>query len=126
MPDLSVRRLHEAAMSGDRTGEGGPRKVIWESWRRSLDAGIDPEWHAAPLVYDTDEIGDARASHPMSRLLPMLRHTLLQIADEAAHIMVITDADGRVLWREGHHQVRKRADTIGLADGFHWSEQAVG
>jgi hypothetical protein len=126
MPDLSVRRLHEAAMSGDRTGEGGPRKVIWESWRRSLDAGIDPEWHAAPLVYDTDEIGDARASHPMSRLLPMLRHTLLQIADEAAHIMVITDADGRVLWREGHHQVCKRADTIGLADGFHWSEQAVG
>ncbi|GAA4580339.1 GAF domain-containing protein [Planotetraspora phitsanulokensis] len=126
MPDLSVRRFHEAVMRGDRTGEDGPRKVILESWRRSLDAGIDPDRHAAPLVYDTDEIGDARASHPMSRLLPMLRHTLVQIADEAAHIMVITDADGLVLWREGHHQVRRKADTIGLADGFHWSEQAVG
>ncbi|GII52284.1 transcriptional regulator [Planotetraspora thailandica] len=126
MPDLSVRRLHEAAATAERAGGGENRKVISDSWRRSLEAGIDPETHAAPLVYDTDVIDDARRAHPMHTLLPMLRQTLLQIADEAAHIMVITDADGRVLWREGHHAVRRAADGIGLADGFQWSEQAVG
>jgi hypothetical protein len=126
MQETRFRRMHEAVMSGNMPNGGSPRTVISASWRRSLEAGIHPEVRAAPLVYDVGAIGDARSAHPLSRLLPLLNHTLLQIADEAAHIMVITDADGHVLWRDGHREVLRRGDTIGLADGFAWSEEAVG
>ncbi|WP_214106976.1 helix-turn-helix domain-containing protein [Acrocarpospora catenulata] len=108
------------------SGDNPPRTVISASWQRSLRAGIHPEVQAAPLIYDQSDIGDARSAHPLADLLPLLGHTLLQIADEAAHIMVVTDADGRVLWRDGHPGVLRRGDAIGLADGFAWSEEAVG
>ncbi|WP_204060785.1 helix-turn-helix domain-containing protein [Microbispora corallina] len=126
MPESSTRRIHEAVMTGRRPAESGPREVISDSWRRCLEAGIDPESHEAPLVYDEGDIREVRSVTPMGTLLPMLRHTLLQVADEAAHIMVVTDATGDVLWRDGHRQVLHRADRIGLSDGFRWSEQAVG
>ncbi|WP_155353503.1 helix-turn-helix domain-containing protein [Acrocarpospora macrocephala] len=126
MQETRLRRMHEAVMSGNMPIGGSPRKVISASWRRSLEAGIHPEVRAAPLVYDVGDIGDARSAHPLNEVLPLLNHTLLQIADEAAHIMVITDADGHILWRDGHREVLRRADAIGLAAGFSWSEEAVG
>lgn len=100
--------------------------IISASWRRSLAAGVDPGARTAPFVYDTSDVTAARAAHPLRELLPLLRHTLLQIADEAAHIMVVTDADGNILWRDGHREVLRHGDRIGLADGFAWSESAVG
>ncbi|GIH26961.1 hypothetical protein Aph01nite_52710 [Acrocarpospora phusangensis] len=113
-------------MSGNTPKEETPRTVISASWSRSLAAGIHPGVQAAPLVYDVADIGDARSAHPLSEMLPLLSHTVLQIADEAAHIMVITDADGHILWRDGHRDVLRHGDMIGLADGFAWSEEAVG
>ncbi|MEW9531691.1 GAF domain-containing protein [Microbispora sp. NPDC049125] len=126
MRDPSIRRIHEAYVTGQRFAGGVPRDVISASWRRCLDAGIDPESHEAPLVYDEGVIGEIRSAHALSALLPMFRQTLLQVADETAQAMVITNAVGDVLWREGHRQVLRRADRIGLAEGFRWSEPAVG
>jgi GAF domain len=102
------------------------RLVVADSWRRSLAAGVDPDLPAAPLVYDADAIADVRRSHPLDRHLPMLRETLRGMADSSAHLMVITDAHGHVLWSEGPPGVRRRADGIGLAEGFRWAEDSVG
>lgn len=52
-----------------------------------LDGVSAPEAVAA----DADPLGEA---------LPLLRDTLVRIADEARHPMVVTDATGRVLWRD--------------------------
>jgi hypothetical protein len=113
--------MHETAVNG-----AAARPLISESWRRSLDAGVDPELRSAPLVFDADVVADARESHPLDRHLPMLRDTLLGMADATAHLMVVTDAEGHVLWSEGPPSVRRRADGIGLADGFRWSEDSIG
>jgi hypothetical protein len=48
------------------------------------------------------------------------------VADAAGHIMVVTDAEGRVLWRDGSHAVRRSADRLGFAEGASWSEEVVG
>jgi hypothetical protein len=52
-----------------------------------LDAGVAPG--------RGDPAPDALAT-----AIPLLRDTLVRIADEARHSMVVTDADGRVLWRD--------------------------
>ncbi|NUP01277.1 MAG: GAF domain-containing protein [Nonomuraea sp.] len=120
-----LRGAHEAAATGQRWPES-PRTMITASWRRSLEAGIDPEGQSAPLVCNSSDIVDIREAHPLQPLLPLLAHTLSGLADEIDHVMIVTDGDGRVLWREGSGGVLRRADRVGLADGHHWGEYMVG
>ncbi|MFC4111176.1 GAF domain-containing protein [Nonomuraea zeae] len=100
--------------------------MIIASWRRSLEAGIDPEGNSAPLVWDPAHIKDIRHAHPLQPLLPLLTQTLSGLAHETGNIMIVTDGDGRILWREGGKTTLRRADQVGLADGHQWSEHKVG
>lgn len=120
-----LRGAHEAAVTGLPWPEP-PRHLIKASWRRSLDAGVDPEGHSAPLVCDPARIRDMRESHPLQGLLPLLAHTLSGLAGETGHIMIVTDGDGRVLWRDGTPTTLRRADQVGLSDGHQWAEGDVG
>lgn len=119
---------HEAVAGGEDDGEDGPapRAVIGDSWRRSRAAGVDADIPAAPLVFDSDVLADARAAHPLSRHLPMLRGLLDRVAEESAQLMVISDAEGHVLWSHGPPRLRRAAARIGLAEGFCWSEGSIG
>jgi hypothetical protein len=102
------------------------RLLVADSWRRSIAAGVDPGTRCAPQAFDADTVADVREAHPLDRHLPMLRETLRGMADASAHLMVITDAEGQVLWSEGPRGVRRRADGIGLVEGFRWTEEAIG
>jgi hypothetical protein len=51
------------------------------------------------VVSAPDAVAPADAD-PLGEALPLLRDTLVRIADEARHPMVVTDATGRVLWRD--------------------------
>ena len=48
------------------------------------------------------------------------------VADASQFLMVVTDADGIILWREGAARVRHRADGLGFAEGAGWTEDLVG
>ncbi|MEV4073148.1 GAF domain-containing protein [Nonomuraea fuscirosea] len=120
-----LRGAHEAAVTG-RPWPEPPRHLIKASWGRSLAAGVDPEGRSAPLVCDPARIRDMRESHPLQELLPLLAHTLSGLAGETGHIMIVTDGDGRVLWRDGTPATLRRADQVGLADGHQWTEGDVG
>ncbi|MDQ2587463.1 GAF domain-containing protein [Saccharothrix yanglingensis] len=119
-----LAHLHELVLGGDRAH--GARELIVESWRRSLAARVDPERHEAPVVLDRAEVADLRGAHPLAAALPLLRETLVSIADEAEHVMLITDADGNVLWCEGKASVRGLAERVRLAEGACWTEAAIG
>jgi len=54
------------------------------------------------------------------------RASLTAVAEDARHVMVVTDADGVLLWREGSTRVRHRADALGFTEGARWTEGAVG
>jgi GAF domain len=117
--------VREAVLSGGRAPVE-PRTVVSDSWRRSLDARIDPERGSPPQVFDRREVRTIRSGHPLARVLPMLRDSLVGIADEAMHMMIVTDADGLILWCEGQSDVRRNGERVGLAEGTRWTEDAVG
>lgn len=120
-----LERLHCAALNGDDvTGE--LRAVIWESWQRSLDARIDPDRGEPSSSLEDTELQERQCTHELAPLLPMLRETLLGAADEASHVMILTDADGHILWREGSPQVQRDADVVRLSEGASWSEESIG
>lgn len=120
-----LERLHGAALSGDDVTDR-LRPVVLESWRRSLDARIDPD-HCEPSSSLVDaELRERQCAHALAPLLPMLRETLLGSADEASHVMLLTDADGHILWRDGSARVQRHADAVLLSEGAQWSEESMG
>ncbi|HVV09418.1 GAF domain-containing protein [Amycolatopsis sp.] len=120
-----LQRVREATLSGDRPPTS-PRSVISASWQRSLDAHIDPEYFRPPVVYGPDEVADVRSAHPLQAVLSPMRELLVSIADESQHVMIITDAEGTILWREGPAALCRMADPVGLCEGTGWSESAIG
>jgi hypothetical protein len=122
--DERLLEAYEAAMSGE---DGpAPRPVVSDSWRRSLAARVDPDSHHPPLVIGDDDLPDLREAHPLGAVMPLLRSTLVSIADEAMHIMLVTDADGTILWREGANPLLHAADRTGLAPGHCVAENVIG
>jgi hypothetical protein len=121
----ALRAVYDAVLSG-APGPAEPRRLVSESWHRSLAARVDPERHGPPVTYRADDLDGVRAAHPLGAVLPLLRSTLVSIADEAVHIMVVTDADGTILWREGALGLLRPADAVGLLPGARWSEEAIG
>jgi hypothetical protein len=127
-PGLRARALDDvfdAVLSG-RPGRETPRPVVSESWQRSLAAHVDPERRTPPVVYAANQVADIRAEHPLNACLPVLRSTLAGIADDAMHVMLVTDAEGHILWRDGAATVLSHADGVGLFPGTQWSETAIG
>jgi len=120
-----LQRAHDAVLSGSGT-PAASRPLIAASWQRSLDARIDPDDYRPPLVYAADEVADVRGAHPLQAVLPLLRKMLVDIADASQHIMIVTDAQGTILWREGATDVCLRADPVGLCEGARWAEDAIG
>ncbi|MET9009779.1 GAF domain-containing protein [Streptomyces olivaceoviridis] len=120
-----LSEVREAALAGQRT-RLAPRPVIEQSWGRMLRSGVDPERDFRSGLLPSDEVRRRREESPLRHVLPVLREGLLSVADVAQHIMVVADADGRVLWREGVPSVLRKADGLGFELGADWREDVVG
>lgn len=121
--------VHEAVLAGEMTPgrvSGAPRPVIGESWHRVRGSGVDPDRDRPQVHLSTAELEQRRQMSPLAGVLPMLGAGLLPSADAAQQIMVVTDAEGRVLWREGSAPVRRMADRLGFDKGADWTEGVVG
>jgi GAF domain len=120
-----LARVHNALLSGDRP-PADPRRLVARSWMRARAQGVDPDLGDPPGPLAADEVEQRRVRSPLQRVLPELRAALTSVAEDARHIMVVTDADGVLLWREGSTAVRHRADALGFTEGADWSEGVVG
>jgi hypothetical protein len=112
-----------------RRGESGTlREPIADSWRRSAAAGVDPSGtRVAPIVADADETSARWEIHPLAEMAPLIRSCLAASADESRHLIVVSDANGILLWVEGNANVRLRAaDSMNFAEGTLWSEGGAG
>ncbi len=63
--------------------------------------------------------GAAQRARDLTSVVPLMRDTLISIADETMHMMIVADAQGHILWREGQ---RDRAEGVGpVTSGAHHS-----
>ncbi|WP_148613689.1 GAF domain-containing protein [Nocardioides rubriscoriae] len=127
--DLSVRareltRVHDAFLGGSRGGQ--PRDVVARSWRRVLALGVHPEGGNARDPFDLEELERRRRESPLRLVADELRRVLTSVADASLFLMVVCDADGVILWREGAARVRLEADRLGFTEGATWTEERVG
>lgn len=120
-----LRVAHDAVLSGDRPAHA-PRDLVVRSWRRVLAHGLDADAATVRDPLPLVEVERRRRASPIGTVIDDLRHVLTSVADASTFLMVVTDGDGVVLWREGSARVRMQADRLGFAEGAVWTEQAVG
>ncbi|MFI1016267.1 GAF domain-containing protein [Streptomyces sp. NPDC020965] len=105
---------------------GRPRADIAASWHRLLNQGLDPDEERRTEPLPRVETERRRYVTPLREVLPTLRDGLVPIAEAAQHVMVVTDADGRLLWREGEAAVLRKADAHGFVLGADLTEKSIG
>ncbi|PRY00957.1 GAF domain-containing protein [Allonocardiopsis opalescens] len=120
-----LAEVRQAVLTGDRP-PARPRPVIEASWRRLLAKGVDPERGRQIRPLSTEEVERRRRSTRLADALPTLRAGLLRVADDAEHLMVVADAEGWLLWREGNTAVKLLSDAVGVAEGALVHEDAIG
>jgi signal transduction histidine kinase len=121
-----LRRKWERFVSGDSVQ--GVRAPVADSWRRSLEAGVDPSGsRLAPVAVDRDEALERWDLHPLGEAAQLIRDRLAGIADASDHLIVVSDACGVLLQLEGNARVRSQAaDSMNFTEGALWSEAGAG
>lgn len=123
--EQTLRRTRESVLSAGRPTGTGPRTAVAASWRRVAAVGLEPG-----SVPDIPPLGGAelerrRSESGLAEFVPRLTSTLAAVID-AGQMVVVADAEGRVLWREGSTGVRRSADGLGFISGSAWTEGNVG
>ncbi|MGW8948646.1 GAF domain-containing protein [Streptomyces sp. NPDC055709] len=120
-----LHQVHAATLAGRRPPVA-PRPVIDASWQRMLRLGVDPDRSTSSELLQREELEHRRRATVLGEVMHTLSGGLTEIADASVQIMVVTDDQGRVLWREGNAGVIRQADTICLEEGAAWSEDSAG
>ena len=120
-----LTRMHDAVIGGGRSALR-PRALVARSWSRVLLTGLQPSRRTMRDPLPTDEVLRRRRESPLSLVVDELRQIVSSVADASQFLMVVTDGDGVILWREGAARVRARADALGFAEGAVWTEDRVG
>ena len=124
-----LRKAHELVLSGrSRPAHSRPRilrDIVLDSWLRSAQAGVDPT-RPAPRIITEHEAAARLVSHPLGVVVPIVRSMLSGVAQDARHIVVISDADGMLLSAEGHAQMLDAAAATNFLPGALLSESAAG
>jgi hypothetical protein len=122
---VTVARAHDAVI-GERQQASGVRRLVEESWRRSLSLSIDPDGLLAGVDLENDELREYRAAHPLALALPTIHRLLIRHTFEAGLIVAVGDQDGRLLWIDGDRTLRRKAEDMMFVEGADWSERRVG
>jgi len=122
-----LRAAHEAVVThGGAVRRDEVRPVVYESWRRSLGSGVDPDGTPPPVDLLDHDLLAYREAHPLAAVMPVIRRLLVTDAEADRMIVAVTDAEGRMLWVEGDRALRSRAESMHFVAGARWGEDVAG
>lgn len=127
-PAALTRLLHEAHNQFLSTGDADPavRRLVADSWARSLASGLDPEESLAVIRLAEDALAEIRAAHPLTSIMPVVRRLLVEDAADAGLLVAVSDAAGQLLYVEGNNTLRSAAEAMHFVPGADWSETSAG
>lgn len=130
LPSASLRAVHDLFVAGrvdsSELASTSIRPVVADSWRRSLDKGVDPDSTGASSSELSLRLARMRDTHPLALTLPLIRRLLVDDAADSGIVVAITAADGTLLWVEGDPAACSRAEAMNFVPGADWSERRVG
>ena len=120
----ALERAYDAFIS---TGSvASLRPVVAESWRLSRASGVSPDGVLPSVDMVDSELEEYRTAHPLAAVMPLIRRLLIDEAEDAGAIVVVADADARLLWVEGDPALRRQAERMNWVAGSRWDERSAG
>ena len=105
-----------------------PRPLILASWQRCHDLQVNPSRRCAPLAVAREtQLAQLRESNALliQAARPAMSHLIDFLAD-SGYVVVLSDAQGRLLDVVGDVAIRRRLARIDFVPGGDWSEAAAG
>jgi transcriptional regulator of acetoin/glycerol metabolism len=121
-----IARSWEAFVGSSALTGSVPRPVIARSWQRSRDLGIDPFIERAPTVLTPEEFEAILAREDLGRAGRRVLDDFSRAVEGTDHVILLADAQGRIIYSGGHAPLRETLDRLNLAPGGDWAESAVG
>lgn len=121
----ALRRVHDAVLGGSAP-PAAPRALVARSWQRVMGLGLDPSRANARDPLGFAEVERRRRASGLHLVIDDIRSVLCSVADASRFIVVVTDAEAAILWREGSARVLMEADRLGFSEGAVWTEDHVG
>ncbi|OBC08063.1 transcriptional regulator [Mycobacterium sp. 852013-50091_SCH5140682] len=129
LPSAQLRAVRELFVAGEVDAaylDSTPvRRVVAESWQRSLATGVDPD-RGAQAAAAAARLGALRDANPLSSALPVIRRLLVDDAADSGVVVAITGPDGTLLWVEGDLAVCRKVEAMNFVPGADWSERSAG
>jgi transcriptional regulator of acetoin/glycerol metabolism len=129
IPEVSLSAISRVWEHFVGTGEFGPhtpRAIIARSWEKSRKLGIDPYAARACTVLSAEEIEQRLRRDDLGRAGRPVLDQLAQTVEDTKHVIVLADAQGRILYSVGHRQIHHALDRINFRPGGDWAEDSVG
>ena len=102
------------------------RRVVVESWQRSLARGVDPDRGGAAAADLAVSVARMRAAHPLARPCPSSAGCSSRTPSTPGSIVAVSAADGTLLWVEGDPKACRKAEAMNFVPGADWSERGAG
>ncbi|MGQ3676030.1 sigma-54-dependent Fis family transcriptional regulator [Xanthobacter sp. TB0139] len=117
----------ERFLDGDPEDTDALRRLVDDSWRRCLDASVDPRRHGAPPPMREESLHTLRdaCAELLEASAPVMA-SAREFLSETGTMMVLTNETGVILNQEGDNRVRQAAENVHLLSGATWSEDACG
>ena len=102
------------------------RSIVYDSWVRCLQSGIDPGRKQAEDPLNNEDIKNAILCSELYEFSIATLEELLIQTRETKHILTLSDAQGRLIFLGGDRRVKHQAENINYVLGSIWSEQTIG
>ncbi len=102
------------------------RKTISQSWMKSRELGICPETERSQTVISREEIEEKIKTEDLGRAGVSALNKVSDILYGSQHVVVMADAQGRILYSIGHEQIQQKLERINFVPGGAWSEKSAG
>ncbi|WP_341315436.1 sigma-54-dependent Fis family transcriptional regulator [Paraburkholderia sp. IMGN_8] len=125
--DASVMAAWERLIQGDKSANGALRGVVDDSWRRCLDASVDPGTTSAPPPLEEGRLFDLRIKNDrlMHASVPLIQQTR-EFLSQTGTILLLADPDGMILELAGDTRIVEPAGEVRLIPGCNWTELSCG
>jgi hypothetical protein len=120
-----LEALHSSVIA-DRVPDTLVRRLVQESWNRSLTLRLDPDARLTAVEIPGEELRLYRNTHPLAAVLPTLHRLLIRHTFDTGLIVAVGDQSGRLLWIDGDRTLRTKAEQMLFVEGANWSESAMG
>lgn len=124
--DRPVMSAWEQVLRGQLPADA-VRRVVDDSWRRCLDAHVDPTAGRAPVPADEYRLVELRSDNRqlIHVSLPFINE-VREFLSQTETVLLLTDREGTILQSAGDPHIHKDVEEVRLVPGCNWHELNCG